>query len=72
MQKWKSPQTDRLMVEFFLGFYDMLKEDILKVVRESQRSGKVLGTFNSMFITLIPKKQDGVSFGDYRQYLVVM
>jgi hypothetical protein len=35
------------------------------VVRESQRSRKVLGSFNSTFITLIHKKQYGVNVGDY-------
>jgi hypothetical protein len=66
MQKGKRPRPDGLTVEFFLGFYDLLKEDLLKVVREFQRTRKVLGSFNSTFITLILKKQDGVTFGDYQ------
>jgi hypothetical protein len=55
-----------------LKFYDLLKVDILKVVRESQRFGKVLGSLNSTFISLIPKKHDGVSFKDFGRYRVVM
>jgi hypothetical protein len=47
---------DGLTVEFFIKFYDLLKDDLLNVVRESQRTGKVLGTFNSTFIALIPEK----------------
>ena len=55
-QKGKSPGPDGFIVEFYLGFYDMLKKDILEVVRESQGSGKFLGSFNSTLLTLIPKK----------------
>jgi len=65
IKKGKSPRPNDLTMEFFLCFYDLLKEDLLKVVRESQRIGKFLGSFNSTFITLIPKKQYGVTFRDY-------
>jgi hypothetical protein len=66
MQKGKSPGPDGLTTEFYINFYELIKEDLLKMVRESQRSEKMLGSFNSTFIALIPKKQDGKSFGDYR------
>ena len=55
-QKGKIPRPDGFTLEFFLGFYDKIKEDILEVVKEYQISGKVLGRFNSTFISLIPKK----------------
>ena len=54
-QKGKSPGPNGFTLEFFLGFYDKIKEDILEVVKESQKSGKVLGSVNSTFITLISK-----------------
>lgn len=54
------------MVEFFQGFYDLMKQDILMVIRESQRYGRMLGNFNVNFQCVIPKKQDGISFKDYR------
>jgi hypothetical protein len=56
MQKGKSLSPDGLTMEFFIGFYDLLKEDILKVSRQSQRARKVLRSFNSTFISLTPKK----------------
>jgi len=56
MQKGKILRPDGFTVEFFLGFYDLLKENLLKVFRESQQSGKMLGSFNSKFISLILKK----------------
>ena len=58
-QRGKRPGPDGFTLDFFLGFYDMLKSDILKVVRESQRTGKLLGEMNAIFLTLIPKKQRG-------------
>ena len=42
-QKGKIPGPDGFTLEFFLGFYDMMKNDILEVVRESQGSGVDLG-----------------------------
>ena len=43
-----------------------MKNDILEVVRESQESGKVLGSINSTFLSLIPKKQKPQTFEDFR------
>ena len=65
-QKGKSPGPDGFMLEFFLGFYDLIKKDILAVVQESRKSRKVLGSMNNTFIALIPKKQKCEAFEDYR------
>jgi hypothetical protein len=40
MQKGKITGSDGLMVEFYIGFCDLLKDDFLKVVRESQLQGR--------------------------------
>jgi len=64
-QKGKILGPDGFTLEFYLGFYDMLKKDILEMVKESQISGKVLGMINSTFLTLIPKKQKAQSFDDF-------
>jgi hypothetical protein len=66
MQKGEIPRPDNFIVDFCVGFYDLIKEYLLKVVKESQIYCKVRGYFNSNFISLIPKIQDGVSFRDYR------
>ena len=55
-QKGKIPGPDGFTIDFYLGFYDLMKNDILEVVRESQESGKVLGSINSTFLSLIQKK----------------
>jgi hypothetical protein len=39
MQKGKSPGLDGLIVEFFIGFYDLLKENMLKMVQEWEGVG---------------------------------
>jgi hypothetical protein len=61
MKNGKSLVQDRFTVEFFKCFYDFLKEDLLLIVRESQRNGKVLGSFNSTFLCLIPPPKKMVS-----------
>ena len=65
-QKGKSPSLDGLTLEVFLGFYDLIKKDILALVQESRKSRKLLGSMNSTFIALIPKKQKCEAFEDYR------
>ena len=37
-QKGKIPGPDGFTLDLFLGFYELLKTDIMKVVRESQRT----------------------------------
>ena len=61
-QKGKSPGLDGLTIEFFQEFYDLVKEDLLKVVQESQRAEKVLGALNTTLLDLSPKKQNPSSF----------
>ena len=63
--KGKSLGLDGFTVEFYIGFYDLIKKDILEVMRESQELGKVPGSLNSTFFTLIPKKQKLQSFDEF-------
>lgn len=62
----KSLGPDRWIVEFHLGFYDFLVEELLKLIEEFRALGKVLGALNSTFRTLILKKNNLESFDDYR------
>jgi hypothetical protein len=43
MQRGKSPQPNGITVEFFIGFYNLIKDDLLKLIQESQRAGKIMG-----------------------------
>ena len=50
-QKDKSPDLDGCPIEFYLGLYDIVNGDILKVVEESKSKGFVHFPLNSTFIT---------------------
>jgi len=55
-KKGKIPRPGGLTVEFFGGFFDLIKYDLVKVVQESMSLGKVLGSLNTTFMALITKK----------------
>ena len=65
-QKGKSPGPNGFPVGFYIWFYGLIKKDILEVVRESQESGKVLGSINTTLLSLIPKKQKPQTFDEFR------
>jgi hypothetical protein len=62
----RDPRRNGWLVEFYLGFYYHLEKGLFRNVEESNLSSKVLDAFNSTFISLIPKKNDSLSFEDYR------
>jgi hypothetical protein len=64
--KDKSLGPDGWHVDFFLGFYDLMEEDLLRVVEEVQTSGKVWGDCNYIFLALIPKKENPISLNDFK------
>jgi hypothetical protein len=66
MQKGKIPRPNGFSIEFFLGFNDLLREYLLRIVKQSQRTGNILGSPNSTFLCLITKNKECYSFGDYR------
>jgi hypothetical protein len=61
-QKNKSTRLDKWPIKFFLGFYEILEEDLLREINESKVFGRMLATFNSTFIVLIPKDDSPISF----------
>jgi hypothetical protein len=64
--KDRSPGPDGWTVEFFLHFFDLVGTDLLDLVEESRLRGRIIGTLNSTFLTLIPKENNPSTFGDYR------
>ena len=54
------------MIEFNLGFFDLLGEDLLEVVEESRKSGFIHAPINTTFIALIPKVDKPEEFDDFR------
>eukprot|EP00253_Pinus_taeda_P016805 PITA_16805 len=65
-EKDKSPGPDGWTIEFYLAFYDLLGQDLLKVVEECRLSGSMYNAINSTFIALIPESDTVSSFNDYR------
>jgi hypothetical protein len=51
---------------FFKTFYDFLKENLLLMVREYQRTRIIHGSLNATFLCPVHKKQNAVSFEEFR------
>ena len=56
----------RWSIEFLLGFYKILDDDLLSNSEESRVSGRMLEAFNSTFIALIPKYDNLQFFEQYK------
>ena len=65
-QKDKSLGPDGWTIEFFIELYELLGDDILKVVEHSHLSGRISACFNSTFIALIPKVDNPKTLHDFR------
>jgi hypothetical protein len=63
-QKDKSPGPDGWSMDFFVGIFDLIGKDILKVVEESRLNGFIHAPLNETFIPLIPKKNDPQTMED--------
>ena len=57
---------DGIPVEVYRCLFDVLGEDLLKVIELSRISGKIPAVFNSTFLTLIPKIDHPLSYEDFR------
>ena len=57
---------DGIPVEVYRSLFDILGEDLLRIVEDSWKSGKIPAVFNSTFIALIPKVDHPNSFEEFR------
>jgi hypothetical protein len=64
-QKGKSPGPDGWPIEFYLGCFDVLGPDLLRVIKESRVKGHIHNHINATFIALIPKTDNPTSFEDF-------
>ena len=62
----KSPGSDGIPVEVYRSLFDVLGEDLLRVVEDSRQSGKIPVVFNTTFISLIPKVDHPNTFEYFR------
>lgn len=54
----KIPRIIGYIVGFYLGLYELIDNELLRMVEESRISRKVLGALNSTFIDFIPKNNE--------------
>ena len=62
----KSLGPNGIPVEVYRCLFDVLGEDLLRVIEISWLSGKILAVFKSNFLALIPKIDHPLSFEDFR------
>jgi hypothetical protein len=55
MKNGKFPSSDGIKVEFIKKFYDHLKNNLLLVVRESKKKGRIHGPLMPLSCALSPK-----------------
>ena len=56
MTEGKVPGPEGFMVNFFHHFWDMVKEEVLKIVEDSRISQHIHHAFNATFVTLVTKE----------------
>lgn len=65
-QKDKSPGPNDWSIKFYLAFFDLLGQDLLKVINHCSLTGKTPSATKATFIALIPKSDKPASFNDFR------
>ena len=66
MEEDRSPGPDGYNVNFITLCWDIVKKDLLKMIRKSQSCNKIGGSTNSAFLALIPKEKDAKTFDRFR------
>eukprot|EP00253_Pinus_taeda_P004777 PITA_04777 len=64
-KKDKSPGPDGWTIEFYIDFFDILGDDLLKIVEDCRKNGKLPSAIKSTFIALILKSDLPSSFNDF-------
>ena len=62
----KAPGPDGFTALFYQKCWDFIGSDLLAVVEESRRNAKMIRSFNSTNIAIIPKVKQPTSFADFR------
>ena len=66
LDKDKIPVPNGWTIEFFIGLFDLIGGDLIKVVDDTRSSRHISTSFNSTFIALIPKVDNPSSLNDFR------
>ncbi|GJW85754.1 hypothetical protein Tco_0158899 [Tanacetum coccineum] len=67
----KSPRPDGFTFDFILKYWKIIHQDVVNVIREFFITSKFPPGSNSLFITLIPKKQDAKVVKDFRPIIPI-
>ena len=62
----KNLGPDGITVEVYRALFDVMGSDLLQVIEDSWKFGKIPAVFNSIFIAPIPKSDFPKSFKDFR------
>ena len=55
-------------IEFFLAFFDLIRDELVLAAEQARTHGKISGALSSTFLTLIPKCEKPSTFVDF--YLI--
>ena len=66
MEDNRAPSPDGYNANFIKICWDIIKNDLFKMVSKSQRCSKIGGSTNSTFLALIPKEKGPNSFDKFR------
>ena len=62
MEDGRAPRPDGYNATFIKLCWDIIKNDLFKMVNKSQRCSRIGGSKNSTFLALIPKEKEAKSF----------
>ena len=62
----KAPGLDGFSIIFYRAYWDLIKNDLVKMIQWTQRKKKIGGYTNSTFLALIPKENRPSSFSRFR------
>jgi len=66
MEDNRAPGSDGYNANFIKICWDIIKNDLLKMVSKSQRCSTIGGSTNSAFLALIPKEKEARSFDRFQ------
>lgn len=64
-RKEKSPGRDAWKTKFYLEFFDLLAQDLVRFIEDIRVGGRIFGVLNATFISLISKKTNPQSFREF-------
>jgi len=70
-ENYKCPGPDGVSFGFIKDFWDMLKEDVMRFLKEFHRNGKLTKGINNTFIALIHKVDNPQRLNDFRPISLV-